>query len=135
VTTQYVTEAEECDYVALVAKGRLIAFGTPAEVRKEALGGEVVEVTMHDLFDASTLHEAPGVRSILQTGPKSFQLVVDDAGTATPDTIQAMAEAGVEVESIRESRPTFEDVFTALVERDRDQHGGETAAAEAKDAA
>jgi ABC-2 type transport system ATP-binding protein len=42
VTTQYVTEAEECDYVALVAKGRLIAFGTPAEVRKEALGGEVV---------------------------------------------------------------------------------------------
>jgi pimeloyl-ACP methyl ester carboxylesterase len=54
---------------------------------------------------------------------------------STPDTIQAMAEAGVEVESIRESRPTFEDVFTALVERDRDQHGGETAAAEAKDAA
>ena len=134
VTTQYVTEAEECDYVALVARGRLIAFGTPAEVRKEALGGEVVEVTMHDLFDASTLHETAGVRSIRQTGPKSFQLVVDDAGTATPDTIQAMAEAGVEVESIRESRPTFEDVFTALVERDRERHGGETEDTEAKDA-
>ena len=119
VTTQYVTEAEECDYVALVAEGRLIAFGTPAEVRKEALGGEVVEVTMHDLFDASTLHGGAGVKSIRQTGPKSFQLVVDDAGTATPDAIQAMAEAGVEVESIRESRPTFEEVFTALVERDR----------------
>ena len=119
VTTQYVTEAEECDYVALVARGRLIAFGTPAEVRKSALGGEVVEVTMHDLFDASTLHAEDGVRSVRQTGPKSFQLVVDDAGTATPEAIQAMAEAGVEVESIREFRPTFEDVFTALVERDR----------------
>jgi ABC-2 type transport system ATP-binding protein len=120
VTTQYVTEAEECDYVALVAQGRLIAFGTPAEVRRSALGGEVVEVTMHDLFDASTLHQESGVRSIRQTGPKSFQLVVDNAGTATPDAIQAMAEAGVEVESIREYRPSFEDVFTALVERDRD---------------
>jgi ABC-2 type transport system ATP-binding protein len=120
VTTQYVTEAEECDYVALVAQGRLIAFGTPAEVRKSALGGEVVEVTMHDLFDASTLHGGAGVHSVRQTGPKSFQMVVDNAGTATPDAIQAMAEAGVEVESIREYRPSFEDVFTALVERDRD---------------
>ena len=119
VTTQYVTEAEECDYVALVAEGRLIAYGTPAEVRKLALGGEVVEVTMHSLFDASTLHSGAGVHSVRQTGPKSFQLVVEDAGTATPDAIQAMAEAGAEVESIREYRPSFEDVFTALVERDR----------------
>ena len=45
---------------------------------------------------------------------------MENAGTATPDAIQAMAEAGVEVESVREFRPTFEDVFTALVERDRD---------------
>jgi ABC-2 type transport system ATP-binding protein len=120
VTTQYVTEAEECDRVALVAEGRLIAFGTPDEVRRSALGGEVVEVTMHDLFDASTLHDGKGVHAIRQTGPRSFQLVVDNAGTATPDAIQAMAEAGVEVESIREFRPSFEDVFTALVERDRD---------------
>ena len=120
VTTQYVTEAEECDLVALIAEGRLIAFGTPDEVRRSALGGEVVEVTMHDLFDASTLHGGAGVHSVRQTGPKSFQMVVDNAGTATPDAIQAMAEAGVEVESIREFRPSFEDVFTALVVRDRD---------------
>ena len=129
VTTQYVTEAEECDLVALISQGRRIAFGTPDEVRRSALGGEVVEVTMHDLFDASTLHQEPGVRSIRQTGPKSFQLVVDDAGTATPDTIQAMSEAGAEVESIRELRPTFEEVFTALVERDaRDARGATPAA-------
>ena len=141
VTTQYVTEAEECDLVALISQGRRIAFGTPAEVRKSALGGDVVEVTMQDLFDASTLHEEPGVRSIRQTGPKSFQLVVDDAGTATPETIQAMSEAGAEVESIRELRPTFEEVFTALVKRDSDAADGNvtdtdvTDAAQAEDAA
>ena len=131
VTTQYVTEAEECDLVALISQGRRIAFGTPDEVRRSALGGELVEVTMHDLFDASTLHKAPGVQSIRQTGPKSFQLIVDNAGTATPDTIQAMSDAGAEVESIREVRPTFEDVFTALVERDDDA----TEAARDEDAA
>jgi ABC-2 type transport system ATP-binding protein len=119
VTTQYVTEAEECDLVALISGGRLIAFGTPDEVRRAALGGEVVEVTMHGLYDATTLTPPTGVRDVRQTGPRTFQLIVDDAGTATPDAIQAMSAAGSQVESVREFRPTFEDVFAALVERDR----------------
>jgi ABC-2 type transport system ATP-binding protein len=119
VTTQYVTEAEECDRVALISGGRLIAYGTPDELRTRALGGEVVEVTMQGLFDASTLAEGSGVKAVRQTGPRVFELVVDDAGTATPDAVQAMSASGGEVESIRELRPTFEEVFTTLVERDK----------------
>ena len=119
ITTQYVTEAEECDLVALLSEGHLIAFGTPDELRREALGGEVVEVTMQGLFDVSTLRTSAGVKSVRQTGPKTFELIVDNAGTATPDAIQAMAAAGTEVEAVRELRPTFEEVFTALVDRSR----------------
>src|SRR6185503_19647670 len=119
VTTQYFTEAEECDRVALLAEGRLVAYGTPDALRREALGGEVVEVTMERLFDVSALRRPAGVRGVRQTGPRTFQLIVDDAGTATPDTIQAMSEAGTDVEAVREYRPTFEEVFTALVERSR----------------
>ena len=119
VTTQYVTEAEECDRVALLSEGRLIAYGAPDELRREALGGEVVEVTMQGLFDVGTLQRSIGVKGVRQTGPKTFELVVDDAGTATPDAIQAMAEAGTEVDSVRALRPTFEEVFTTLVERSR----------------
>jgi ABC-2 type transport system ATP-binding protein len=119
VTTQYVTEAEECDRVALLSEGRLIAYGTPDELRRDALGGEVVEVTMHGIFDASVLGSTEGVRGVRQTGPRTFQLVVDDAGTATPDAIAAMSQTGDEVESVREIRMTFEEVFTALVERSR----------------
>jgi ABC-2 type transport system ATP-binding protein len=117
VTTQYVTEAEECDRVALMSEGRLIAFGTPEELRRNAFGGELVEVTTERLFDASTLHQTPGVHAVRQTGPRSFQLIVDDAGTATADVAQAMSEAGAEAASIREIRPSFEEVFTSLVER------------------
>jgi ABC-2 type transport system ATP-binding protein len=119
VTTQYVTEAEECDRVALISEGGLIAFGTPDELRREALGGEVVEVTMRSLFDIASLRQEAGVRGVRQTGPRTFQLVVDDAGTATADAIQAMSERGAEVETVREIRPTFEDVFGTLVERSR----------------
>lgn len=39
VTTQYVNEAEECDQVALISGGRLIAFAAPEELRREAMGG------------------------------------------------------------------------------------------------
>ncbi len=120
VTTQYVTEAEECDRVALLSEGRLIAFGTPDALRRTALGGEVVEVTMQGLFDAAALRQSPGVVGVRQTGPRTFRLIVDNAGTATPDAVQAMSDAGTEVEAVREVRPSFDEIFSALVERARD---------------
>jgi ABC-2 type transport system ATP-binding protein len=132
VTTQYVTEAEECDRVALLSDGRLIASGTPNELRADALGGDVVEVTMRGLFDVASLRESAGVRGVRQTGPRTFRLVVDNAGTATPDAVQAMSEAGSEVESVREVRPTFEEVFTELVERARSDAGQSAEDAEAE---
>jgi ABC-2 type transport system ATP-binding protein len=132
VTTQYVTEAEECSLVALISSGRLIAWGTPDEVRRSAVGGEVIEVTTKGIFDASALAETAGVRGVRQTGPRTFQLIVDDAGTASPDAVEALSAAGGEVETVREIRPTFEEVFTALVERDRAQHEAEDQAADAQ---
>ncbi len=132
VTTQYVTEAEECSLVALISSGRLIAWGTPDDVRRSALGGEVIEVTTQGIFDASALTDAAGVRGVRQTGPRTFQLIVDDAGTAGPDAVEALSAAGGEVQTVREIRPTFEDVFTALVERDRAEREAADRAADAQ---
>ncbi|MEO8273008.1 MAG: ABC transporter ATP-binding protein [Chloroflexota bacterium] len=133
VTTQYVTEAEECDLVALISGGHLIAFGTPDELRRSALGGEVVEVTTSHLFDAATLADTAGLLHARQTGPRDFRLVVENAGTASADIVQAVAGGGGEVEAVREVRPTFEEVFAELVERDRAARGvlGDEAAKDA----
>ena len=46
-------------------------------------------------------------------------MVVDDAGPATPDVVDAIQARGGEVASAREDRLTFDEVFTALVERDQ----------------
>lgn len=119
VTTQYVTEAEECNLVALISEGRRVAFGTPDALRRSAFGGDVLEVTTTRLFDVAGLAGADGIRGIRQTGPRDFRLVVDDAGAATADVVQAITGAGAEVEAVRESRPTFEEVFATLVERHR----------------
>jgi ABC-2 type transport system ATP-binding protein len=121
VTTQYVTEAEECNLVALISGGRLVAFGTPDDLRRGALGGEVVEVTTKGLFDAAALADTPGIVGVRQTGPRDFRLVVEDAGKAAADMVHDLSGTGAEVESVREVRPSFEEVFAELVERDRVQ--------------
>jgi ABC-2 type transport system ATP-binding protein len=116
VTTQYVTEAEEVDRVAVIARGRLIALDTPAGLRRRAMGGEVIEIETAETFDAATLADQPGIRNIRQTGLRSFRATVDDAGEATPEVVEAVGAAGGSIASVRELKPTFEEIFTALVE-------------------
>lgn len=119
VTTQYVNEAESCDNVALIADGRLIALADPDRLRREAVGGDVVEVETETPFDATRLMALPFVRSVEQRGPSSMRVITDDAATAVPDVVEAIGEQGTEVASARETRPSFDAVFATLVERDR----------------
>lgn len=115
VTTQYVNEAEECDAVALISEGQLIAFAPPEQLRRRALGGHAVEVQTEQPFDGAALTDTPEVRRIHQTGPRSFWAVVDDAGTATPEVVERVAALGGTVASAREYRPSFDDVFADLL--------------------
>ena len=128
VTTQYVNEAESCDRVALIANGRLLALATPDELRRQAVGGDIVVIETAALFDGDQLASLPLVRRVRQDGPRRLTVVVDDAGIALPDVVEAVRERGGEVTSGREERPSFDDVFAALVERDRNA----TAATEAE---
>jgi len=93
VTTQYVGEAEYCDSVALISESELVAHATPNELRKLALGGEVLEVGTRGLVDASRLPPIEGVISIRQTGPKSLLVIADSAGLASPKIQEAIDQA------------------------------------------
>jgi ABC-2 type transport system ATP-binding protein len=115
VTTQYVGEAEYCDAVAVLAHGRLIALAAPDDLRRMALGGEVIEIETAQAFDASTLEQVPGVRAVRQSAPRRFLVITEDAGAATPRLLQVMQGAGVEVLSSSEYRPSFDEVFAELV--------------------
>ena len=119
VTTQYVNEAEACDHVALIAEGRLIALATPTELRRLAAGGDVIEIETAARFDGLELEELPFVRHVSQDGPRHLRLTVDDAGSATPDAVDAVAQRGGEVVSAREVQASFDDVFATLVARHR----------------
>lgn len=119
VTTQYVNEAEECDTVALISAGRLIALAEPDDLRREAVGGDAVEIEIGNAFDSARLSDLPAVRSVERRGPSTLRVTVDDASTALPDVVDAINQAGGDVAAARETRPSFDEVFAILVERER----------------
>jgi len=132
VTTQYVHEAEECDQVALIAHGRLIALAPPDELRRSATGGDVIEVETTDLFDGSNLESVPGVLAIRQLDGHRLRVTVDHAATKLPAVVDAIGVAGGDVASAREVRLTFDEVFAELVARagEEDDAAADLAAAD-----
>jgi ABC-2 type transport system ATP-binding protein len=125
VTTQYLGEAEECDTVALFSQGHLIAMAEPDALRREAMGGEMIEVDTVSMFDAELLSGLPLVRAVHQRSPREFLVTTDESRAALPPVLAAIEAAGGSVTSSREYRPSFDEVFAALVER----HRASTAAA------
>jgi ABC-2 type transport system ATP-binding protein len=119
VTTQYVNEAEACDMVALISGGRLIALADPENLRREAMGGDIVEIQTTNAFDPAGLSDLPVIRTIERQGQNAMRIRVDDAATAMPEVVEAITRRGGEVASASESRPSFDEVFAILVERDR----------------
>jgi ABC-2 type transport system ATP-binding protein len=117
ITTQLVSEAEECDVVALIARGRLVAMAAPDALRHEAFGGDVIEVETTKVVDGSALESLPGVLSVRQVSARQVRATVADAATVLPTVVDAIGTQGVDVAAAQEIRPSFDEVFATLVER------------------
>jgi ABC-2 type transport system ATP-binding protein len=135
VTTQYVNEAEECDQVALIADGRLIALAPPDELRRTAIGGQEIEIETAALVDWSVLEKVPGVLSIEQVGPRQLRLRVENAAKGIPAVVDAIGAAGGDVTAAREVRLTFDRIFAELIERASKDGGTGAITSQATDAA
>ena len=125
VTTQYMSEAEYCDRVALILDGELVAIDTPDALRQMVFGGDVLEITADRAVDPDLLANVAGVQNVRQQGQLTLTATVSDAGALTPRIVEAMGRAGVGVVGIEEYQPTFDDVFTGLVEQRRAQPDGD----------
>jgi ABC-2 type transport system ATP-binding protein len=119
VTTQYVAEAEYCDRVALIADGELVALDAPETLRQMVFGGDVLDITTARAVDPEHLAGVDGVEAVRQVSARQLVATVREAATLTPRIVDALRAAGVEVAGIEERQPTFDEVFTALVERRR----------------
>jgi ABC-2 type transport system ATP-binding protein len=115
VTTHYMDEAERCQDLAFIHRGRIIAHGSPAEIKGNTLKDDILEIDCDRPDRAlSTLRELDHFDEIALYG--ALIHVGDENLVARRPHIQrALEAAGVKIEGMHFIRPSLEDVFIANV--------------------
>jgi ABC-2 type transport system ATP-binding protein len=113
ITTHYLDEAEIlCQRVAIVDYGELIALGTPLELKRKVMGGDVVEVEFANLPDEalSTLQSADFVLEVKKR-ENTLTIVVRSGAEAVPRIVELVNGKGGKINSVTLRAPTLDDVF------------------------
>lgn len=113
VTTHYMDEAEYCHRLGVMFRGRLLAQGTPAQLKTEVVKGAIWEVQVDGLLAAlDAAATIPGVERVSLAGER-LRLVTDTRHTG--ETLQqAFQERGWGDAAALPAAPTLEDVFITL---------------------
>ena len=116
ITTHYIEEAEKlCDRVAIIDEGRIVAMGTPADIRSRTLGHARVEIRCErplppgDLpawADAETAHLSADRRVIAVSTRQPARTLAA--------MVRWIDQIGVELDDVHLKRPSLEDVFIEL---------------------
>ena len=123
VTTHYLDEAEECDRLSLMHAGRVIAEGTPNELRRSLGEDMLLEVLVADPPAAiARLEEHPAVRAVSAFG-SALHVRVDDATRDRAAVLGALERAGLGPAEARPLVPSLEDVFIDAIEHAEDARG------------
>jgi ABC-2 type transport system ATP-binding protein len=128
VTTHYMDEAEYCDRLALIYRGRIIALGTPDELKREHMPEDVLEVVVDRPVEALELLSKDTVVHEAALFGTTLHVVVADAAADAPIVRAALVRAGIRVDRMEEILPSLEDVFVSLIEaEDRAERGAPSA--------
>jgi ABC-2 type transport system ATP-binding protein len=112
-TTHYLEEADQlAERVAIVDRGRVVAEGTPDELKRE-LRGDAIHVDLETESNGAVNRALGGlalVRDVSVDG-RVLRARADDGGRAVPLVLQALEAHGVAVSSVRVARPSLDDVY------------------------
>ncbi len=135
LTTHYMAEADElCERIAIVDHGRILAIGTPDELKQRVQRESIFRLEL-DGLDAgiAAISRLPGVVSAAPAAdadPEAQRVTVDlvlAEDAALGGVVTALARLGSHILALRKSEPTLEDVFVELVGRgfgdERDNEG------------
>jgi ABC-2 type transport system ATP-binding protein len=113
-STAYLDEAERCNRVALLDRGRLLLCDTPNRL-KERIPGSVVSITSPQAREIrNRLSESEGVSGVVLVGD-AVHLFVDDAPRRIAEFRGSLEEAGFPYDEIAQVHPTIEDLFVRMV--------------------
>jgi ABC-2 type transport system ATP-binding protein len=139
LTTQYLEEADElADAIAVIDHGKVIARGTPAQLKRQ-VGGARIEVTAHRVEDLTAIEAIMGRQCgcdvAIDEEARRLSVAAGDQADRLFSTFRELDAAGLVVEDIGLRHPTLDDVFLTLTghvaERRIDGDGTRPARAEA----
>jgi ABC-2 type transport system ATP-binding protein len=122
VTTHYMDEAEYCDSLGLIYRGKLIALGTPEELKTRYMAEEVIEVLCDRPHEAmGHIEGIAGIKHAALFG-KGLHVVTEQADRAIRLIAETLAPLGFAVTRLEKIVPSLEDVFVSLIEtHDREE--------------
>ncbi|NLD73441.1 MAG: ABC transporter ATP-binding protein [Chloroflexi bacterium] len=116
LTTHYIEEADRlCHRIAIISGGRVVAEGTPAELKDGAQGEHAIDLCLDRDANgvAGALAQEPCIREVLVTGER-LRLRVEDPAVVFPLLLDTLGSHGLKVLSINTARPSLEDAFVRL---------------------
>jgi ABC-2 type transport system ATP-binding protein len=121
LTTHYMMEADElCDRVAIVNRGRIVAEGTPAELKQQVQQNAIVDLQLSPgerLLDALRAVEGVVGASVLeQDGTDRFSLLLS-SDAALGGVMRVVEASARQIRGVQKREPTLEDAFVKLVGR------------------
>lgn len=115
VTTHHMEEAEQCDRVALMHLGRILAYESPDALKARRPGGQILEVECPDaLTGLEIAQQVPGVQDVTLHGTL-LHLIVDHPDQVLPLAQVAFSQAGLPLSGVRSIAPSLEDAFYAIL--------------------
>jgi ABC-2 type transport system ATP-binding protein len=131
LTTHYMVEAEQlCDRIAIVDRGKILALGTPEELRRRVQAESIFRIELDHLptnGGLAAISDLPGVLSAVHAGGVgegdgagsdriALKVALQDDSALT-SLVTAVAERGSHLVGLAKSEPSLEDVFVELVGR------------------
>ncbi len=115
VSTHYMDEAEYCNRLALMYRGKVIALGTPAELKRGMAGRTLMQLESDDLLD--TMKALEGMKGVEDVAVFGSGLHVTVAGEEAAGRVRAVEG----VKKLERIEPSMEDVFVALIEGEEER--------------
>jgi ABC-2 type transport system ATP-binding protein len=120
VTTHYMDEAEHCQSLAFIQRGRLVAMGSPQEIKDREMHGQVLEIDCDQPDSAILALRQMGLFAEVALYGALVHVVTEDPDAHQPLIERTLYQEGVHVTTIDRIVPSLEDVFIASVRRQRE---------------
>jgi len=130
LTTQYLEEADRlADEIAIINKGKIVAQGTPSDLKRE-VGDEVVELQFGSCEEAASADDAlAAVAPNRQASNRKLRLYFGRAAENVAELVRALDGAGIRLQGMTIEQPSLDDVFLRVtgeaLEHEVDEAGDE----------